>query len=1045
MPAGTITRAESPRVFISYARRDGEKFATDLRRRLLAEHIPLWQDRVGMEGGRDWWQQITEALEQVEFMVLVMTPAAMQSPMVRKEWRYARQQGVCVYPVKGMPKLDFASLPHWMRDVHFYDLAHEWPKFVNDLNTRCEQVRVPFMVEDLPANFVPRSQEFDQLIGKVLDEQREEPKAITAALRGAGGYGKTTMAKALCHDERIQQAFDDGILWVTLGKHPGNLVGKVEDLIYTLHHERPGFTGIDAATARLAELLADRDMLLVIDDVWNPAHLRPFLQGGKRCARLITTRNEEVLPVHTQSVQVDAMRQKEAVQLLTAGLEGLAPSSASDRLALGELAVRLREWPLQLTLANGRLRRQMSRGQRLSDALVHYNRVLDKYGLVAFDAENPQERDQAVRATLGASLELLNANESARYQELAVFPEDVDIPLDTVHTLWAATAGLDEVDTEELCLRLSDLSLLLRFDTLKRTIRLHDVIRGYLQHEVGSGLPALHARLLDAYGCTRWALLPHDEPYLWDHLAEHLIEAQRSGELIATVKDLRYLASKTLARSAYAVETDLAVAEQHAPEDMPLRLLKRHFVTMEHLLNRCTTLNGVTAVLSGRLQHLPELSDLWQRSFAERLPPSVGLWHPLPDLPHPALIRTLQGHTKLVLGCAVSADGAFIVSASWDKTLKVWDARSGEARLTLQGHTDGVRGCAVSPDGAFIVSASNDETLKVWDARTGEARLTLQGHTAAVFGCAVSPDGAFIVSASEDKTLKVWDARSGQVRLTLQGHTVGVYGGCAVSPDGAFIVSASWDKTLKVWDARSGEARLTLQGHTAEVRGCAVSADGAFIVSASGDNTLKVWDARTGEARLTLQGHTYAVNGCAVSPDGAFIVSASNDETLKVWDARSGQARLTLQGHTSPVDGCAVSPDGAFIVSASSDNTLKVWDTRTGEARLTLQGHTGWVSGCAVSPDGAFIVSTSEDNTLKVWDARSGQARLTLQGHTAGVFGCAVSPDGTCDCLGIPRLDAQSLGCAHRRSPPHPARAYLSGGRLCGESGWGLHCLGITG
>ena len=108
---------------------------------------------------------------------------------------------------------------------------------------------------------------------------------------------------------------------------------------------------------------------------------------------------------------------------------------------------------------------------------------------------------------------------------------------------------------------------------------------------------------------------------------------------------------------------------------------------MEHLLNRCTTLNDVTAVLSCRLQHLPELSDLWQRSFAERLPPSVGLWHALPDLPHPALIRTLQGHTYWVNGCAVSPDGAFIVSASEDNTLKVWDARSGEARLTLQGHT----------------------------------------------------------------------------------------------------------------------------------------------------------------------------------------------------------------------------------------------------------------------------------------------------------------------------------------------------------------------
>jgi len=127
----------APRVFISYARSDGEQFAARLRKRLEAKHIPLWQDRVGMEGGRDWWQQITQALDVVEFMVLVMTPAAMQSEVVRKEWRYARQQGVCVYPVKGTPDLDFTSLPHWMRSAHFYDLEHEWQKFVNDLNTRC--------------------------------------------------------------------------------------------------------------------------------------------------------------------------------------------------------------------------------------------------------------------------------------------------------------------------------------------------------------------------------------------------------------------------------------------------------------------------------------------------------------------------------------------------------------------------------------------------------------------------------------------------------------------------------------------------------------------------------------------------------------------------------------------------------------------------------------------------------------------------------------------------------------------------------------------
>lgn len=87
-------RKQKEGIFISYARRDGKHFAGKLRDRLERESIPCWKDIVGMEGGRDWWIQIQDAINNVEFLVLVMTPAAMQSKTVRKEWRYARQQGV---------------------------------------------------------------------------------------------------------------------------------------------------------------------------------------------------------------------------------------------------------------------------------------------------------------------------------------------------------------------------------------------------------------------------------------------------------------------------------------------------------------------------------------------------------------------------------------------------------------------------------------------------------------------------------------------------------------------------------------------------------------------------------------------------------------------------------------------------------------------------------------------------------------------------------------------------------------------------------------
>jgi hypothetical protein len=782
MTAGRNTSANAsgePRVFISYARTDGESYTRNLYTRLEKAGIPCWMDRFGMEGGKDWRQQILEALGTVEFLVLVMTPAAIQSSNVQWEWRSARQQGVCVYPVKAAPKLDYSSIPRWMHKSHFYTLDAEWPKLVNDLNTRCEKIRIPFIPYDVPEDFVPRPKEFEELLSTLLNKH-EEPVAITtAALRGAGGYGKTTMAIALCYNDEIQEMFDGGILWMTLGQNPGNLLGKVEDLIYTLNREKPGFTSLEAAIVRLRELLAERDLLLVIDDAWDASHLAPFLQLGKRCVRLITTRNATVLPSDARTTPVDAMQQDEAEQLLSANLVE-RKRTGNEIKALQNLTARLGECALLLKLANGFLRDRLKDGQTLLDALTFLQEALDECGLTFFDQE-------AVAKMLVVNFTLLSPDELARYQELAIFPEDVDIPLATLQTFWGATAGLGKIKTELLCERLYKLSLLLRFDPVNRTIRLHDVVRTYLQQAAGDALPALHARLLDAYALTRWADLPDNEPYLWDHISGHLVGAGRHNELVATVKDLRYLAHKTFVRTAYAAEADLAFAEQLMPSDVPLRLLTRNVANMGHLLNRCSTYHDLAAVLLSRLMHVNELSDLCQ-AFEQEVPrPYLASWHLLPDLPDPALIRTLSGHTSYVTGCAISPAGDFIVSASGDQTLKVWDARTGEERRTLRGHTGAVWGCAISPAGDSIVSASLDETLKVWDARTGEDRRTLRGHTDEVWGCAISPAGDSIVSASLDETLKVWDADTGACLSTL--YMNGRLDACAFHPDGEHIVA----------------------------------------------------------------------------------------------------------------------------------------------------------------------------------------------------------------------------------------------------------------
>ncbi len=117
----------------------------------------------------------------------------------------------------------------------------------------------------------------------------------------------------------------------------------------------------------------------------------------------------------------------------------------------------------------------------------------------------------------------------------------------------------------------------------------------------------------------------------------------------------------------------------------------------------------------------------------------------------------------------------------------MWDAHTGDERLTLLGHGGEVEGCAISPTGDSIVSASGDQTLKLWDVQSGEERLTLRGHTGEVRGCAFSPTGDFIASASNDWTLKLWDAHTGACLCTLLVSDD--LNTCAFHPDGEHIVA----------------------------------------------------------------------------------------------------------------------------------------------------------------------------------------------------------------------------------------------------------------
>ena len=401
----------------------------------------------------------------------------------------------------------------------------------------------------------------------------------------------------------------------------------------------------------------------------------------------------------------------------------------------------------------------------------------------------------------------------------------------------------------------------------------------------------------------------------------------------------------------------------------------------------------------------------------------IGIW--IYDAQTGKELALLTGHTGRVTSLGFPADGRFLASGSFDKTVRLWDIDTGKQTAVFAGHLGGIEAIAVSPDGKTVVSGDTWKgTLILWDTETGEQlerhtlytdnlmrrlQISLDKHRTvpypnAVQALAFSPDGQIFASGHRDGILRLWDSENGRKFSTLRDHKRGGIEGLAFSPEGQMLASSSTDDIiLHTLQKGKPQAHLTIKHFTGHL---VFSPDGKTLVgfdwrSWNGKNEdLHVWDTETGECLQSIYTkHTDQHEALAIFPDGNTILTGSWDGTIHQWETATGTYLSTFAtGHGRGASALEFSNDGRTLISRlvryGSEDQLLFWDTTTGvqisasDLKEPLGKRSPNLSNRVIS------AKIDEDRKhIQVQDVATGLEMYRITEHKGDIWTFAFSPD----------------------------------------------------
>ena len=348
----------------------------------------------------------------------------------------------------------------------------------------------------------------------------------------------------------------------------------------------------------------------------------------------------------------------------------------------------------------------------------------------------------------------------------------------------------------------------------------------------------------------------------------------------------------------------------------------------------------------------------------------VGTWceGQAPSLPAPSSV--LKGHTETIYSLVFSPNGKQIVTGSFDKTIKVWDAVTGKEIRTLtgpQGHKQMVLNVAVNFDGSLIASGSSDNTANLWDYPMSDPiRKWALGE--AVHSTTSTPDGTKAAAGLKDGSIRLWKVvdpkESFKEPVILKGHQ-GPVNSLTFVNNGLQLVSGGTDGTIRTWDVADGKAGLVIGAHVGSVT--AVSSKEGNLLSSGEDGTIKSWNLLTKASTFGDKKHATPVIAFAISNDGAMIATASNDALIKIHSGEGFKTSRDIDTKFAGLNKISISSDKKWVVAGNDKGFANVWSVADGKLVSSKLVHPEGVVSLEFAPQSNQFMSVGKTGLMKIW------------------------------------------------------------------------------